>query len=63
MTDGAILISDLCLIVERRHARRFDLIAYCAVTLETCLPNGAPVQHLRIGRSVGRMTRRTSFGL
>ena len=61
MTDRAVLVPDRCLIMERRHARRFDLIGYRAVTLEAHLANGASGEHLCVRRSVRRVARGAAF--
>ena len=56
VADSAVLVPDRCLVVERRHTRRFDLVTYGTVAFEAHLSNGASVEHLRVRRAVWRMT-------
>lgn len=63
MADGTILISNVCLIVERRSAGRFYLVTDRTMTFHTELPDRAAVEHLRIGGTMRCMASGTTLSL
>lgn len=63
MANGAILISNLRLIVESRRTRCVDLVADRTMTFQTKLPDRTAVEHLWIGGTMRRMASGTTLGL
>ena len=63
MADGAILISNLRLIVERGCTRCVDLVADRTMTFQAKLPDRAAVEHLWIGGTMRCMASGTTLSL